>query len=244
MFLILNERGDDFTIMRGRPVDPAFEGAIRGNRDRVLDHLRREAAGERPTAPRTPWPGLSPRAADELARQVVELGLTSVPQMESALRARLAGVPPHALDVEVAKVMARVAVKGAPGDDEGERQRPSSVRDADGNIVGLTPVLAAWRDAIGIGKAVGIDSLTDGDLPQELQRATLAVAAHDGDRTVVSNVKLGRWLRDVNEVAIDGLLLRHVGSDRGDQLWALQTATPEIAANPRSLPARARPTQL
>jgi hypothetical protein len=143
--------------------------------------------------------------------------------MESALRARLAGVPPHAIDVEIAKVMAHITVPDAPGGDEGGR-------DVNGDIARHAHVLAAWRDAIGIGKSVGIDSLTDGDLPEELQRALLAVADDDDDRTIVSNAKLGRWLRGVNEVAIDGLLLRHVGSDRGNQLWALQTAAPAIAA--------------
>jgi hypothetical protein len=232
MFLFLDDEGLAFRIVRGRGRgDEALERALVEHRDAVALFLRRRELGFRETRAATEPPeSLSPRAVEEIARQVSEVRLYSPAQMEDAIRTRLAGVPPHALDVEVAKVMARVAVKGAPGDDEGERQRPSSVRDADGNIVGLAPVLAAWRDAIGIGKAVGIDSLTDGDLPEELQRALLAVAAHDGDRTVVSNVKLGRWLRDVNEVAVDGLLLRHVGSDRGDQLWALQTATPEIAA--------------
>jgi hypothetical protein len=179
----------------------------------VLDFLRREAAGERPGVPRVPWAGLSPRAVEELTREITELGLASTAQMEDAIRTRLAGVPPHAIDAEIAKVMALIPVPDAPANDGVDRQHET---DADSGIARHAQVLAAWRDTFGIGQSVGIDTLVDGDIPNGLETALLTVAALDEDRTVVNNIKLGQWLCGSNGVVVDGLFLQHEGSDRGN----------------------------
>jgi hypothetical protein len=104
------------------------------------------------------------------------------------------------------------------------------------------------REIVGIGKIVGINELVNGNIPSGLETALLAVAALDDDRTVVDNVKLGRWLRRSNEVVVDGLFLRHEGSDKGDQLWSLQTNEPEPAksepVNPAPEPAKPEPVNL
>jgi hypothetical protein len=125
-----------------------------------------------------------------------------------ALRSRLADVPAEAIDAEIEKVMARI------------------------DRITHAQIIAAWRDAFGIGRSVGIDTLASGDIPSGLETALLAVAAREDDRTIISNVGMGRWLRGRNGIAVDGLALQHMGSDRGNQLWALQTAAPEIAAKP------------
>jgi hypothetical protein len=57
-----------------------------------------------------PWPGLSPRAVDRLARQVSELKISSTAELKDAIRSRLAksGVPAEPIDVEVEKVVCRI----------------------------------------------------------------------------------------------------------------------------------------
>jgi hypothetical protein len=62
----------------------------------------------------TRWPGLSPRAVDQFAREVSGLKTGSAVGLEDAIRTRLAksGVPVEALDVEVENVVRRIAAWG------------------------------------------------------------------------------------------------------------------------------------
>jgi hypothetical protein len=70
-------------------------------------------------------------------------------------------------------------------------------------------VLAAWKAAIGVGEQRSLDhviKMADMRINPELNAAFLAVASMDDGKTI-SNVLLARWLRDHNNVPIDGLML-------------------------------------
>jgi hypothetical protein len=56
------------------------------------------------------WPGLSPRAVEQIAREVAALKMSGVAQIEGAIRKRLArsGVPPEAHEIEVEKVVRQI----------------------------------------------------------------------------------------------------------------------------------------
>ena len=56
------------------------------------------------------------------------------------------------------------------------------------------------------------------DAKTACQRAFLAVAAMD-DGVTISNVLLARWLRNFNEVPIDGLMLSGGGVDENGSPW-------------------------
>ena len=64
--------------------------------------------------PSTRWPGLSPRAVDQLAREFWGLETGTAAELEDAIRSRLAksGVPVEAHDVEVEKVVRRIEALG------------------------------------------------------------------------------------------------------------------------------------
>jgi len=83
--------------------------------------------------------------------------------------------------------------------------------------------MSAWRAAIGVSETRTLNQVIDlASSNSSLKAALLTVAPLDDGRGV-SNVRLARWLRDFNEVAVDGLMLRYGGIDgcSGSPLWSL-----------------------
>jgi RecA-family ATPase len=106
-----------------------------------------------------------------------------------------------------------VCANAGPSDDRG--------RDV-GTLAQLAPVLIAWRAVIGLGATRTLDQVIElaAERP-DLNAALLAVAAMD-DGVTISNVRLARWLRSLNEVAVDHLMLSGGGVDAtGSPLWTL-----------------------
>jgi hypothetical protein len=94
-----------------------------------------------------------------------------------------------------------------------------------GSLVQLGPVLEAWRAAIGVGEPRTLNQIIElaADCPT-LKAALLAVAAMD-DGLTISNVRLARWLRSLNEVPVDHLMLSGGGVDAtGSPVWTLADA--------------------
>jgi hypothetical protein len=86
----------------------------------------------------------------------------------------------------------------------------------------LAAVLAAWKAAIGPNEQRSLDhviEMADVRINPDLNAAFLAVAAMNDGKTV-SNILLARWLRNHNEVPIDGFMLSGDGPDK----WTLVAA--------------------
>ena len=91
------------------------------------------------------------------------------------------------------------------------------------DLAALGSVLREWKAAIGIGQQCTLDQVIElaSSHCADLKAALLAVAPMD-DVTAISNVRLARWLRDYNEVAVGGLCLSGGGVDgNGSPLWTL-----------------------
>src|SRR5262245_27995211 len=108
----------------------------------------------------------------------------------------------------------------------------------------LAAVLAAWENAIGVGQLGTLDQAIELAFHcADLNAALLAVAAMDDGKTV-SNVLLARWLRNHNEVPIDGLMLSGSGVDEnGSPLWTLVFEPVTTAAEERPNPTPAPPAE-
>ena len=98
----------------------------------------------------------------------------------------------------------------------------------------LAAVLAAWKNAFGVGQLGTLNQAIElARHCADLNAALLAVAPMD-DGTTISNVLLARWLRNHNEVPVEGLMLSGGGVDEsGSPWWTLVPA--ELATNPPEL---------
>jgi hypothetical protein len=93
---------------------PAREGGEEPQ-EGVVGSSAGDGDGEEPSPP-TRWPGLSPKAVDQLARELSGLKSSTV-ELDAAVRARLAGsgVPAEALNAEVEKVARHIGDLAAAG---------------------------------------------------------------------------------------------------------------------------------
>jgi hypothetical protein len=108
------------------------------------------------------------------------------------------------------------------------RVRARATAERRKTLAPLAAVLAAWKAAIGVNERRTLHHVIEmaaERINPNLYAAFLAVAAMDDGKTI-SNVLLARWLRDHNEVAIDGLMLSGGGVDEaGSPWWTLVPAT-------------------
>jgi hypothetical protein len=101
---------------------------------------------------------------------------------------------------------------------------PNEQRNA-ATLTALGLLLTQWKATIGVGETRSLQDVIDNaPLCPNFEAALVAVAPFD-DRPGISNVRLARWLRDFNEVPVDGLMLRGGGVDeKGSPLWTLVEA--------------------
>jgi hypothetical protein len=116
----MDDRSDDEAPATVRPNTPKNKVAdgVDGSDAKIPTHTGKDENGGEP-ALSTRWPGLSPRAVDQLAREFS--GLSSAAESDDAIRTLLAkyGVPVEAIGVEVEMVVRRIEALG----------------DADGTVV-------------------------------------------------------------------------------------------------------------
>jgi hypothetical protein len=96
----------------------------------------------------------------------------------------------------------------------------------------LAVVLTAWKAAIGVDERRSLAHVIEMaaiKVNPALNAAFLAVAAMD-DGTTISNVLLARWLRNHNEVPVDGYMLLGGGTDEAGSPW--WTLVPADQKNP------------
>jgi hypothetical protein len=99
------------------------------------------------------------------------------------------------------------------------------VRANDPFRAALAAVLAQWRQHLGIGVAYTVQLvITKANTVTDFQAALLAVGASNPGSTVISSVKLGRWLPKVDGRIVNGLVLRDAGMVTGYPLWRLDQA--------------------
>jgi RecA-family ATPase len=149
--------------------------------------------------------GKSDEAAAEITR-LAKLSLLEYGPQRKVAAGKLS-ITTKILDTLVAAKRKEAAPPVSNGE-EGKEQ-PQQARDR--------LVLIEWKAAIGIGRTATVDEAiaAAADHPG-LRAALMAVAPLDGAR--ISNVLLARWLRTVNEVVIEGLMLRGDGPNR----WTLE----------------------
>jgi hypothetical protein len=107
---------------------------------------------------------------------------------------------------------ARVRARKAEAEAKAERRK---------SLEPLAAVLNAWKAAIGVGERrslAHVIEMASAKINPALNAAFLAVAVMD-DGTTISNVLLARWLRDFNEVPVDGLMLSGGGVDEAGSPW-------------------------
>jgi putative DNA primase/helicase len=89
----------------------------------------------------------------------------------------------------------------------------------------LAAVLAQWSQHLGIGVTYTIQRIiTEANAVTDFQAVLLAVGASNPGSTIISNVKLGRWLHKVDGRIVNGLVLRNAGIVTGHSLWRLDRA--------------------
>jgi hypothetical protein len=117
------------------------------------------------------------------------------------------------------------ALKRVPGKTRG--RHPTMLVVPGDDLKPLAAVLAAWKTAIGVGERRSLHQvieMANATINPGLYAALLAVAAMD-DGKAISNVLLTRWLREFNEVPVDGFMLSGGGVDAtGSPWWTLVSA--------------------
>jgi hypothetical protein len=136
--------------------------------------------------------------------------------------APILGLSPVDDAVAVKRIIERLITNGALKRVRGKRDRKDTILVVPGDDTKpLAAVLTAWKTAIGVGERQSLDQVITNP---GLHAALLAVAAME-DGKAISNVLLARWLRDHNEVPVDGFMLAGGGVDgAGSPWWALVAA--------------------
>jgi hypothetical protein len=111
-----------------------------------------------------------------------------------------------------------------------ENRGETGKEDREADLAALGSVLREWKAAVGVGQRCTLDQVIElSNHCAEFKAALLAVAPMD-DGTMISNVRLARWLRDYNEVAVGGLCLSDGGVEsNGSPFWTLLNAEPGLS---------------
>ena len=169
-----HETGTSEPFQTGQPAPAVqFEKCEKSSNDGLLSTcpVAEMLAGERTLLgadenqgepkPSTRWPGLSPRAVDQLAREVSGLKTGSATELEDAIRFRLAksGVPLEAIDIEVKKVVRRIEALGDA--------LPELAPDPDDEHG--APLAAHTRDEPGAPRAASVPFMLTQDMKRRLR---------------------------------------------------------------------------
>ena len=97
----------------------------------------------------------------------------------------------------------------------------AKVREDDPNRTGLLAVLAQWREAIGMNMARTVREIINAAINHPDFMAALLAVASSKSATVISNDRLGRWLKQNEGKIAAGLSLVRAGNSHGYPLWQL-----------------------
>src|SRR5262249_28446912 len=101
----------------------------------------------------------------------------------------------------------------------------NKVRDNDPKRAELGAVLVRWKEILGVGLVYTIQQIINAAINNtDLHAALVAVAAANRGGIIVSNDRLGRWLRKVEGKIVGDLSLTREGIRDGHQLWKLTSA--------------------
>jgi putative DNA primase/helicase len=96
-----------------------------------------------------------------------------------------------------------------------------AVRESDPKRQGLATVVMQWNENLTLDKTYTVQEVIGLAINvMEFHAALLAVAA-DRSGKIVSNERLGRWLRQVQGKIVNGLRLLSYGMQRGYPLWKM-----------------------
>jgi putative DNA primase/helicase len=97
----------------------------------------------------------------------------------------------------------------------------AKVREDDPNRTGLLAVLAQWREAIGLNVVRTVREIINAAITHPDFMAALLTVASSKSSTVISNDRLGRWLKQNEGKIAAGLSLVRAGNTHGYPLWQL-----------------------
>jgi len=97
----------------------------------------------------------------------------------------------------------------------------AKVREDDPNRAGLLAVLTQWREAIGLNVVRTVREIINVAINYPEFMAALLAVASSKSATVISNDRLGRWLKQNEGKIAAGLSLVRAGNTHGYPLWRL-----------------------
>jgi len=96
------------------------------------------------------------------------------------------------------------------------------VREDDPKLATLLTVLVQWQQALGTTAAYTIREVINAAISHsDFHNALLAVAANRGSNIIVSNERLGRWLKQNEGKIVNRLSIIRAGNVHGYPLWRL-----------------------
>jgi putative DNA primase/helicase len=97
----------------------------------------------------------------------------------------------------------------------------AKVREDDPNRSALLAVLIQWKEAIGLNAVGTVREIINVAITHPDFMAALLVVAASRAATVISNDRLGRWLKQNERKIAAGLSLARAGNTHGYPLWQL-----------------------
>jgi hypothetical protein len=96
------------------------------------------------------------------------------------------------------------------------------VKEEDPRMLALATVVAQWKDKIGIGEKKTVQEVINHAINANDFHVALLNVASSRSSNVVSNDRLGRWLKKVEGRVVNGLALKCVDRSRGYPVWSLE----------------------
>jgi hypothetical protein len=97
----------------------------------------------------------------------------------------------------------------------------AKAREDDPNRAALLAVLIQWREAIGVNVVRAVREIINAAINHPDFMAALLTVAANKSATVISNDRLGRWLKQNEGKIASGLSLVRAGNTHGYPHWQL-----------------------
>ena len=146
--------------------------------------------------------------------------MTSDEPVRLAQAAYLIGDPSRPLDVDSLRLRAPLLWLDQADPCDTVRK----VKEEDPRLLALATVMAQWRDKIGVGHGKTVQEVINCAINANDFQVALLNVASSRSSNVVSNDRLGRWLKRNQGRIVNGLALRCVTRSLGYPIWSLVPA--------------------
>jgi hypothetical protein len=146
--------------------------------------------------------------------------MTSDEPVRLAQAAYLIGDPSRPLDVDSLRLRAPLLWLDQADPCDTVRK----VKEEDPRLLALATVMAHWRHKIGVGHGKTVQEVINCAINASDFQVALLNVASSRSSNVVSNDRLGRWLKRNQGRIVNGLALRCVNRSLGYPIWSLVPA--------------------